>query len=250
MRSLLRRADAACKGTRRLLVLITGVELGIVGLRCPMPVQGSVAASPLSVRDRDESRLVEQVLVHGEPAEKRSWALRRIAGCGATGGRVVASILRDHRADTRCEPTLDILVEASSGLVDRTIFTTALELATDRAAGAGARVQAIRLLFLQLHPGSHQPFAAFANAEQPLDPEGAHYPVVGEPLPHDFESTIEAQLRLVESDAHAPGSVRNAARLVSAAAAAHSRLRRLCPPATSSATYRARLDAEDVARVP
>lgn len=119
-----------------------------------LPMVSFAQASPDSVHHRNNCRLARQVLIHGQPAPKRSWALGYFVTCGREATEVVAQVLARHRAETGFGRELDEVVTAASSVSDRDMAFAALRIATDRTAGLGARGQALRLLYTQIRPGA------------------------------------------------------------------------------------------------
>lgn len=102
------------------------------------------------VQARNDCRLAVQVLVHGQPANKRDWALTVIDDCGPEGADAIAHALREERRASTRSPGLDDLATAATSIVDAEVFRAALEIAGDVTAGEAARVHAIGILNTQI----------------------------------------------------------------------------------------------------
>lgn len=211
---------------------------------------------PDSAPHRSDCRLARQVLLHGQPANKRPWALGYIVTCGAGAGETVAEILRRHRSDVTVARELDELVTAVSGLVDRGLALAALDVARDPGAGTAARVQALRLLYFQVRPGAIVEYASLAHwgyepgavdaqgnqriRVQPLEQDFVERPVYhGAPFGSGDLEAIARAVGVLASDA-SPAEVSHAAARVRNAYSAYVR----CPPETPFSVCRARLQAQ------
>lgn len=106
---------------------------------------------------RNDCRLAQQVLVHGQPADKHDWALGVISNCGREGADILAAEMRKNRMATARSPRLDLLAGQATMMVDSAIFDAALSIATDRSAGEAARIHALSVLYTQL-TGGYQPY--------------------------------------------------------------------------------------------
>lgn len=206
------------------------------------------AQDPDAVQHRNECRLAIQVLTHGQPANKRDWALDQVTTCGAAGGQTLARELTRLRAARGNTREFERVVAALAGLQDGAIFRSALSLAADGSAGSAARVNAIRTIFHQLVPSS------FVEYDQVVRPEGDDSPAllpafssegvpIGAPLPADRSQLAEATLRQVGEDERSPPEVRAAARWVLPLAALRAAKERLCTPAMSADACTAAVDA-------
>lgn len=230
-----------CMGYRhRLLLAACATTFGVWA----QPVVGQTSTAD-SVHHRNHCRLAEQVLVAGEPANKRGWALSYIHMCGVEGGRVASTVLMRHRSDVAFHVGLDEVVSAVSSLVDRDLARTALELAADQAAGAAARVQALRVLFSQVAPLEDVSYARLIRRTgervardslgntivfvEPLTGGASHGPFsVGVPLSGDEIQRIGEEIGAVATDTGSPADVRAAAANVYTAYQSYQR----CPRGT------------------
>lgn len=149
------------------------------------PVFGQV--NPDSVRHRNDCRLAAQILTSGQPANRRTWALRLLPTCGAAGGVAIADALRSARAAQGWEPGLEEIVMLTSVLHDANIFAAAANVAADPSAGKAARIQAVRVLYYQLGRGRADPYESFLAGDEGLIYIGpSDYPYeVGAPVPGD-----------------------------------------------------------------
>lgn len=102
------------------------------------------------VQARNDCRLAFQVLVHGQPANKRDWALTVIGDCGPEGADAIAHALREERRASTRTLGLDDLANVASTIVDAEVFRAALDIAGDATAGEAARVHAIGILNTQI----------------------------------------------------------------------------------------------------
>ena len=192
------------------VLAIDAIRPGDLYSQVAIPVQSDSARLP-----RD-CPMASQVLTSGEPATKRSWALRRIGSCGANGGRTVAAILKARRSERSRGRELNQVVEAGLGLLDRTLYNTALEVATDPLAGDAARVQAFRILLSQVNPTSPPAYEELTG-ERPSSSVFDWGPTHGEPLPAGYRAEVLAAASRVERQ-NPPTPVAEAARTVAGAA--------------------------------
>lgn len=187
----------------------------------PAGAQENRSATPESVALRNDCRLARQVLVHGEPANKREWALGIMQDCGTDGADAVAhQLLANRHVDDRT-PLLDALAEAATMVLDERIYEAAREVATDAAAGDAARVYALSIWLTQLNGGHVRPYEALVN-----DPAAGGRIILGDvvsegpptlrPVPEgELVSSVAVLNALVASDASP--CVRIAARQVRSA---------------------------------
>lgn len=152
---------------------------------------GCVAAQPgQDVQLRNDCRLAQQVLVHGQPANKLDWALGVINGCGPEGADVLATLLRENRSAAARSPTLDRVADRATMIVDSAIFNAALSVATDLNAGEAARIHALSVLYTQL-TRAYRPYGELVQsyASETIILEG---PTTAGPL----------NIRILPADAH------------------------------------------------
>jgi len=129
------------------LVLRAIVALAWVGLSA----HASVAQQPVyrqqrqrdNVHLRSDCRLAVQVLTHGQPANKREWALWRISGCDDSGPPVLARMWREVAADSA---SVDEAIYRSVRLRDRRVYDVVSAIARDRSVPAMKRAAALHLL--------------------------------------------------------------------------------------------------------
>lgn len=127
------------------LVLGT-VLLVLSGVATPLVAQ-EPKAHPAQVKHRNNCRLAAQVLLHGQPAVKRDWALRYIGSCPQQQ-QVVVDMWQDPPAETE---ELDRLFELSRKVKDERIFRRAVEVAEDPTEHSELRVTALAVLGSYLH---------------------------------------------------------------------------------------------------
>jgi hypothetical protein len=190
-----------------------------------------------------QCRLASQVLTTGRPAHKHGWALSYISLCGPEGGVAFARALEEIRSATVRTDEMETLLFAASRIEDRTLSEAALRIASDRSAGEVGRIQAMRVLWVQISPATYQTYeeAVTENLMQRTGLTGDRS--VGTPLPQGFELEVVRVLTGV-ANAEPPGPIRNAAPNVAGDAQAIERLHRLCPPGTAPDVCGARLRAE------
>lgn len=95
------------------------------------------------VQLRNDCRLAVQVLTHGQPANKRVWALWRISGCDESGPPVLARMWREVAADSA---SVDEAIYRSVRLRDRRVYDVVSAIARDRSVPALKRAAALHLL--------------------------------------------------------------------------------------------------------
>ncbi len=204
-----------------------------------------------SVRHRNDCRLAEQVLLHRQPANKRTWALGLLPTC-PTAGRIAVEML--GRIDTDAPHDVEDFITAVSALVDRNLALAAADVAENRAAQTATRIQALRILYAQAMPGFpvsptsltsasravDSTSAAGTYAVPPPDPWVTDIPVsVGQDLTTSDVEQVALRMASLSRDSRAPEPVRLGAARVAAAFQARS----LCPPGTAPARCIERLRA-------
>ena len=166
---------------------------------------------PDSVLRRNDCRLAHQVLTLGKPANRREWALHFIDGCGELGGQALASLVLEHRLEDEVGGELEQVVTRTQFLVAQEIFDAASDVAVDAGAGTVARVQAIRILFTQLYPGSLDPYDSFSENTTVVGGTLTEAALRNEPLPKEAFLATESRLRTLLTEGVVPDPVRNAA---------------------------------------
>jgi hypothetical protein len=166
-----------------------------------------------SVELRNWCRLAEQVLEHGQPANKRPWAVRVLPLCGATAAHWITTSLRQHRADQVNTNALEEIVAATTIFKDADVFAAAITLAQDGSAGTAARVQAVRIIYYQITPGAAEPYEYFVSRQETNLAIDSDAPMtVGKPLPPNAPMTATATGHSIIADPLAPETVKRAAR--------------------------------------
>lgn len=186
-----------------------------------------------------DCRLAAQVLTLGQPANKRDWAVRFARSCGSVGGEAIGRALREHRTDVHTNEELELLVTSTSALIDAAIFEAALDVAGDPDAGVVARVQAVRAIYFQLHPGRLDPYESFLPGHEEAYFPLSHHEEHGTPLPPDAHERAAVLAELLRSDADE--RIRSAAEKLGAAV----RVGRTCMGAASLQECWARLQDRD-----
>lgn len=177
-----------------------------------------------SVRLRNDCRLARQVLIDGQPANKRGWALSIVPSCGEEGGDAVVAELRRFRSAAHPD-VFEPVVRTATRYRDRLIFEGVLGLAADPAASVAARVQAIRILSAQLAPGSGAVWVSYSYFAGTDDSPGfveigpmsvsSDDPVFpGRPLPADALDRSEQAMRGLAENPGTPMPVRHAASVI------------------------------------
>jgi len=190
-----------------------------------LSAQSVTATQSDSVHHRNDCRLAVQVLQHGEPAGKWGWALGRIGACGADGGRVIGGVLLARRHEAVRSRALDEIVNGGLGLLDRTLYEAAMEVASDRSAGTAARVQAFRILLSQIDLSSPPTYEDLAEGA----PRSIIYdwsPAFGQPLPAGYvNAVLDVATAVVNQNPSTP--VYKAAQVVRSAASVAIRRKQL-----------------------
>lgn len=202
-----------------------------------------------TVQHRHRCRLAIQVLETGEPANKRTWALSIIPGCGASGGVALSSALARLRHVQAPDPNLEHIVQASVGFLDARLLQTALDIAADPTAGETARIEALRLVFHQVRPEmwtTHRDFVTDSGNEVvAID----NYPMVGTPHPADYLAGIARTLDELATNEVATSRVAALARRVKLEAETKREWDEVCQPGMSArdclAAVRARRNERD-----
>lgn len=196
--------------------LQTVALFAFIGAATPVAAQGRGDEQAWLVQRRNDSRLARQVLVHGQPANRRDWALGQINSCGALGGESLAAAIPRYRTVSAPGGEMEKLVQSAAYLTDGNIFNAALALAADESAAGAARIQAIRIAYHQLNPAVYQSYEAFLTDswETGIVHVGSitsEAPPQGTPLPGDaLERAIRVLQRILATPS-APVPVRQAA---------------------------------------
>jgi hypothetical protein len=104
--------------------------------------EGEERANPVQVKHRNNCRLAAQVLLKGQPAVKRDWALRYIGSC-AQQQEVVLEMWKEPPV---AQEELSRLFELSRKIRDRRIFRRAAKIADDVSADSDLRITALGVL--------------------------------------------------------------------------------------------------------
>lgn len=108
----------------------------------------SAQTNPGDVKHRNDCRLAEQILTHGQPAVKRIWALKVIGTC-AEGVSVLPQVWGDPPAE---DAELQQLYHASARSGDARVFEAAFTVAADPGVPAQARVAALGVVVSSVQP--------------------------------------------------------------------------------------------------
>lgn len=192
--------------------LIIAIAVGILSSAARLPAQSVVTDSAQAAqRCLSATQLIKR---GGTPAE-RADALRVLPMCGASASRLVITLLQQRRGDAANSTALEELASVAMIFRDADVFSTALSIAGDRAAGIAARVQSIRIAYFQLNPGSSDTYASFVTDQGPTYPTDADAPAtVGTPLPSNAAAAAATVAATIVSDPTAPAPVRMAARWI------------------------------------
>jgi hypothetical protein len=188
---------------------------------------------PEAVRHRNECRLAQQVLTHGQPANRYDWALRMSTRCGEVGGAGLAALIRRHRSETTDTAHFEGIVQTASQFRDQQIFEAALDLVQDGGASPFARVQGARILYHQLFAGTFYRYedlifeSTIAGGARFPSVSTAHIPV-GRPLAPDALDRAADGLAPVSADSSLPRDLRIAVKNVAGDVDLGLLVRRLC----------------------
>lgn len=217
------------------------------GAVTPIASQGRGDDQAAQAQHRNDCRLAQQVLVQGQPANKKDWAFGQINSCGTVGGESLAAAIIQYRRVNAPGGEMEKLVQSAAYLTDGKIFGAALALAADEGAAGAARVQAIRIAYHQLNPAVYQSYEAFLN--NPLETRvlligsiTSEAPMKGTPLPGDALEKATHVMTGILMRSSAPRQVRQAATyLLSDVEGKQLRLR-VCGADASPAECERRLD--------
>lgn len=137
----------------------------ILVLTCLLPRHLLSQDRPGEVALRNDCRLAQQVLIHGQPANKYDWALSFVENCGTEGATAIASELREFRHLNGRTVHLDQLVEIAQRMIDPELLSAARDIAADEQSGEAARIHAIRLLVAQV-ADMDLPYEAFTSSSR------------------------------------------------------------------------------------
>lgn len=116
---------------------ITGVITPAVGAAQDRSVD------PAEIRHRNDCRLAAQVLTHGQPAKKRSWAMNLISSCPEHAGPALATLWREATEDTLA---LQALFWRSYYVRDHRIYEAASQVLRDEGNPPLVRLTAMGVL--------------------------------------------------------------------------------------------------------
>lgn len=179
----------------------------VVGLSLALPVAGQEErANPVQVKHRNNCRLAAQILLEGQPAVKRDWALAYIGSCPQQ--QQVAVEMWKAPPGERSE--LDRLFELSRKFKDERIFRRAVELAEDPAVDREVRVTALGVLGSYLDPNL---VMRLSDLERRRELAGIRWANIfgvggdleaqetGRPLPTDADERIRSLVRNLAREA-------------------------------------------------
>jgi len=180
--------------------------------------RASAQSDPDSIHARNDCRLAVQIVLEGEPANKRDWAIGLGPSCGAEFGKAVAGRLR-LESHGQYSDEIGRIADRTFGIKDATLLEAVLEVANDPSAGLEFRVSALRTAFWQVSPSRRWgPLDAFISGRVydgsfscPSSPLTDSEPTVGEPI---AASQVIRAMNLGDSisrDQHAPADVRRMA---------------------------------------
>jgi len=148
---------------KRILLMPTVAFLGMVA-------RPAVAQEPEyrpkrereDVQLRNDCRLAVQVLTHGQPANKREWALDTIDRCDESGPPVLARMWREVPADSA---SVGHMIYRSVYMRDRRVYDVVSVLARDHSVPALKRAAALHLLGRWARPGFTLDYGQFFSPE-------------------------------------------------------------------------------------
>lgn len=140
----------------------------------------------------------------------RQWALELLPECGSLGGQALAEALSAHRLDA--EPTNDLneIAVSSRDFIDGALFSSALRIATDDAAGVAARVTAIRIIYGMFATGTRTNYDWFVSDTTALPPQFTAWTTTGSPLPNSAARDARDAMRRITASGRNP-ALHNAA---------------------------------------
>ena len=128
--------------------MLTILALAVVAV--PAQAQGESEQAELAAN----CRLAAHVLITGQPAPHRRWALEQIGACSETGGEALAAVWRDAPTDSM---TLVRLVFASSRFRDQRVVDAVLQTALDPSRAFEVRMAALRVVPAFVDPSAYVP---------------------------------------------------------------------------------------------
>jgi hypothetical protein len=195
---------------------------------------------------RNDCRLAHQVLVLGQPANQRSWALATAPTCGASGGEALAAALWSHRGDAAPGSDLEALVRASAGITDGSVFEAGVRLGVDAGAGTAARAAGWRVALFQLVPGTYTEWVD-EDGGALAGPLLTAAPFRGAPLPANRLSTTRQAVDGALASGATALELRDVMERVLAAVELEEQIERVCGPASSllDSACRQAVDTDD-----
>jgi hypothetical protein len=193
------------------------VLLGVLAPAIPVSAQEH-HANPDAAALRNDCRLARQVLLHGQPANKREWALGIAPNCGTDGADAIAHQLRQARTAQARTPALDAIANAAVMIIDEQIYVAARSIAVDASAGEAARVHALGIWLSQVTAGDILPYDALVSdpatgGELIFGPSVSEGPLSIRALPADALASSATELTTIV-DNEANPRIRVAARQV------------------------------------
>ena len=214
-------------------------------------------ASPDSIQRRNDCRLAEQVLLHGQSQTKHTWALRVFPSCEDAAGHISVTLLNRMGADAQFDSAF---ISAASSRIDPLVARRAAELASDASRSEAVRVNSLRLLYAQAEPESP---LSYSELTRPLTlitedssatrvtrrlPAPSEFvidrgPTYGPGLDAVLADQLAGMMNTVRESENTPPAVRTAATRVAEVLRTRARQLRVCPSGTPAQTCVERLQA-------
>ena len=187
------------------------------------PVAGcaSAQANPDSVKHRNDCRLATQVLTHGQPANRRSWAISFVRDCRDSESKAaILTALAAARQTTDLSPTVGIIMIARD-VQDGDFFESIVATAGDRSASTVSRVASFMAFVEIVNPTASADYEKFISINPAdrlqrgtcnarMDHSRTTIPGL-RALPADYLGQIVAVTRRVRDDPTEPREIRSAA---------------------------------------
>ena len=159
---------------RLLMVLAAAALLGTnVGAGVAQEPEYQQKRERGDVHRRNDCRLAVQILLSGQPANKREWALDTIALCDESGPPVLARMWREVAEDSA---SVDHMIYRSVHMRDRRVYDVVLAIARDRSVPALKRAAALHLLGRWARPGFTLEYEQFfAPGFESVEKNGVQY---------------------------------------------------------------------------
>lgn len=177
--------------------ILVGMTVALLGMAAYPAVAQEPEYRPKREREdaqlRNDCRLAVQVLTHGQPANKREWALDTIDRCDESGPPVLAAMWKEVAADSG---SVGHMIYRSVYMRDRRVYDVVSALARDRSVPALKRAAALHLLGRWARPGFTLEYEQFfAPGFESVEKNGVQYSSMNHDTQHEGAEPLPATIR-------------------------------------------------------